>query len=116
VVYAKRWKIECLFGHLKTRGFNFEVTHIVAKSRIGNLTKLVVLSFAICYLIGLVGASVRSILIKNHGYKQKSFFRYGYDLMVQILNRNLQKALKIIMLCFSEINLKEKCRRLQCVM
>ena len=116
VVYAKRWKSECLFGYLKTRGFNFEDTHVVAKDRVGNLTKLVVLSFAICYLIGLVGASVKPILVKKHGYKQNSFFRYGYDLMIRILNVSLQNALKIVILCFSEINLEEKSRRLKCVM
>ena len=116
VVYAKRWKIECLFGHLKTRGFNFEDTHIVAKDRIGNLTKLVVLSFALCYLIGLVGASIKPILIKKHGYKQNSFFRCGYDLMVRILNCSLQKALRVISICFSQTNLEEKCRKLKCVL
>lgn len=116
VIYAQRWKIECLFGHLKKRGFNFEDTHIVAQDRIGNLTKFVVLSFAICYLIGLVGASIKPILVKKHGYKQNSFFRYGYDLMVRLLNLNLRKALQIVILCFSKINLEEKCRRLKCVM
>ncbi len=116
VIYAKRWRIECLFGHLKKRGFNFEDTHIVAQNRIGNLTKFVVLSFAICYLIGLVGASIKPILVKKHGYKQNSFFRYGYDLMVRILNLSVQKALNVITLCFSKINLEEKSRKLKCVM
>jgi hypothetical protein len=55
--YAKRWRIECLFANLKSKGFNFEDTHITIKSRIGNLTKLIVLTFAICYLLGLVRAS-----------------------------------------------------------
>ncbi len=116
VVYAKRWKIECLFGYLKTRGFNFEDTHVVVQDRIGNLTKLVVLSFAICYLIGLVGASIKPILMKKHGYKQNSFFRYGYDLMIRMLNLSLLKALKVIIICFDKINLEEKSRRLKCVM
>ena len=37
-IYAKRWRIECLFANLKTKGFNFEYTHITRKDRIGNVT------------------------------------------------------------------------------
>lgn len=39
VIYAKRWQ---LFANLKSKGFNFEDTHLTAKDRIGNLTKLIV--------------------------------------------------------------------------
>ncbi|MBX9865384.1 MAG: hypothetical protein K2Y14_00610 [Burkholderiales bacterium] len=36
VIYAKRWQ---LFTNLKSKGFNFENTHLTAKDRIGNLIK-----------------------------------------------------------------------------
>ncbi len=57
VLYAIRWNIECLFGQLKTRGFNFEDTRITLPHRIGNLMKLIVLSFAVCYLVGLASTA-----------------------------------------------------------
>lgn len=116
VIYAKRWRIECLFANLKTKGFNFEDTHFTAKDRIGNLTKLIVLAFTICYLIGLVRASYKPILVKKHGYKQNSFFRYGYDLLIQKLSNDLDGAVKVISLCMSYLPMEVKCKKLITVM
>lgn len=116
VVYAKRWRIECLFGQLKTRGFNFEDTHFTIKERVGNLMKMAVISFAVSYLIGLVGARKYPILIKKHGRKQKSFFRHGYDLLIRTLNFGLDKAIKLIIICFEDNTLEEKCQQLICVL
>ena len=116
VIYAKRWRIECLFANLKSKGFNFEDTHFTAKDRIGNLTKLIVLALTICYLIGLVRASYQPIMIKAHGYKQNSFFRYGYDLLIQKLNNNLYDAIKLISLCISYLPMEVKCKKLISVM
>jgi len=115
-IYAKRWRIECLFANLKSKGFNFEDTHFTAKDRIGNLTRLVVLALTICYLIGLVRASHKPILMKNHGYKQNSFFRYGYDLLIQKLNNNFNEAIKIILLCMKHLPMEVKCKNLISVM
>lgn len=116
VLYSKRWRIECLFANLKSKGFNFEDTHFTAKDRIGNLTKLIVLAFTICYLIGLVRASYKPILVKKHGYKQNSFFRYGYDLLIQKLSNNLDCAIKLISLCMSYLPMEVKCKKLITVM
>jgi transposase len=116
VIYAKRWRIECLFANLKSKGFNLEDTHFTAKDRIGNLTKLIVLALTICYLIGLVKASYKPIMLKKHGYKQSSFFRYGYDLLIQKLNNNLYDAIKLISLCISYLPMEVKCKKLISVM
>ncbi len=116
ITYKKRWRIECLFSSLKTRGFNFEDTHITDKVRIGNLTKLVVIAFAICYLIGLVRASVVPIIIKKHGYKQNSYFRYGFELLIQKLSKGISETIKLITICFSALTLEQKCKKLICVM
>lgn len=115
-IYAKRWRIECLFANFKSKGFNFEDTHLTAKNRIGNLTKLIVVAFTICYLIGLVRASYKPILVKKHGYKQNSFFRYGYDLLIQKLSSNLNKAIQLITLCMRYLPMEIKCKKLICVM
>lgn len=116
VIYARRWRIECLFGQLKSRGFNFEDTHFTLKQRVGNLMKFLVISFAVCYLIGLIHAKNKPILIKKHGRKLKSFFRHGYDLLIRTLNSNFEKGIKIIITCFNRVNLEEKCQQLICVM
>lgn len=116
VTYKKRWRIECLFSSLKTRGFNFEDTHITDKVRIGNLTKLVVLAFAICYLVGLVRASISPIMIKKHGYQQNSYFRYGFELLIQKLNQSVLKTIQLITICFTSLGLEQKCKRLISVM
>lgn len=115
-VYAKRWHIECLFANFKSKGFNFEDTHVTAKNRIDNLTKLIVLAFSICYLIGLVRASYKPILVKKHGYKQNSFFRYGYDLLIQKLTTNLSKSIQLITICISYLPMEIKCKKLISVM
>lgn len=44
--YARRWEIETLFGALKSRGFNFEDTHLTHPDRLGKLLALLALAFA----------------------------------------------------------------------
>ena len=99
-LYGKRWGIECLFGHLKTKGFNFEDTHITGKNRISNLTKLIVLAFACTFLLGIIEAQRNPIIVKKHGFKQHSYFRYGLDLITGIILQNFEAGLDIIALCF----------------
>ncbi len=44
--YADRWQAETLFGCLKTRGFNFEDTHLGDAARLSNMRGLFTLAFA----------------------------------------------------------------------
>lgn len=44
--YARRWEIESLFGCLKSRGFNFEDTHLTNPGRLSKLFGLLALAFA----------------------------------------------------------------------
>jgi hypothetical protein len=44
--YADRWQIETLFGCLKTRGFNFEDTHLRDAARRSKMMGLLALAFA----------------------------------------------------------------------
>ena len=44
--YADRWQVETLFGCLKTRGFNFEDTHLTDPERLAKLMGLLALAFA----------------------------------------------------------------------
>lgn len=44
--YADRWQAKTLFGCLKTRGFNFEDTHLGDAARLSNMRGLFTLAFA----------------------------------------------------------------------
>lgn len=101
-IYMKRWAIECLFGDLKTKGFNFEDTHFTEHKRIDNLTKLIVLVHAIALLLGIIRAKVTPIIVKKHGYKQNSYFRYGLDFIIGQLMQNFICAIELIIACFND--------------
>lgn len=45
--YADRWQIETLFGALKSRGFNFEDTHLTDPQRLSKLMGLTALAFMV---------------------------------------------------------------------
>ena len=99
-IYLKRWAIECLFANLKSKGFNFEDTHFTQKDRIGNLTKLLAIACAITLLLGIVRSIRNPIIIKKHGYKQNSYFRYGLDFLINQLIQHHESAIKLILACF----------------
>lgn len=44
--YADRWQVETWFGCLKTRGFNFEDTHLRDTPRLSKMMGLLALAFA----------------------------------------------------------------------
>ena len=44
-IYRLRWGIEVLFFSLKSRGFNFEETHLIDRERIKKLVVLLALAF-----------------------------------------------------------------------
>lgn len=84
-MYSNRWSIECLFGSLKTRGFNFENTHIVNLDRIEKLLALLAITFTLCHVTGIWRNQIEPIKIKQHQRKEKSLFRYGLDFLRQLL-------------------------------
>jgi len=89
--YAKRWEIETLFGCFKSRGFNFEDTHIVQPERIEKLLALLTIAFAWAHKVGEWRNEQKAIRIKKHGRKAQSWFRYGLDcLRNALLNRQHQ--------------------------
>jgi hypothetical protein len=83
--YAQRWKIETLFGCLKTRGFCLEETHITQKERLEKLLALLTVAFCWAYIAGEWLARSNPIKIKKHGRLAKSLFRHGFDYLRRIL-------------------------------
>lgn len=87
--YTFRQEIETLFGCLKTRGYNFEDTHITEPERLDNLIAVLAITFAWHYRAGDIFNAVEPIEIKSHGDRAKSIFRHGYDYMrALIINLN----------------------------
>lgn len=65
--YADRWQVETLFGCLKSRGFNFEDTHLTDPKRLSKLIGLLALAFAWTYRTGELLHDGRSpIPLKKH--------------------------------------------------
>ena len=83
--YKERWQIETLFGALKTRGFNFEDTHLINQERISKLMGLLAITFCWAHLVGEWRHSIKPIKIKKHKRLAKSIFRYGLDYLREIL-------------------------------
>jgi hypothetical protein len=85
--YKKRWTIETFFQSIKERGFDLEQTHLKQADRLKKLFTFVCLAFGMCLSIGIYQHEhVKSIPIKNHGYKQNSFFRVGLDKIKRALD------------------------------
>ena len=83
--YAKRWEIETLFGCLKTRGYNFEDTHLTMPDRIDKLLAILAIAFAWAHIVGEWLHEQKPLKIKNHGRLSKSIFRHGLSKLRNIL-------------------------------
>jgi hypothetical protein len=77
--YGMRWKIETLFGCLKTRGFCLEDTHLTHGERISKLLSLLTLATVWALLSGELESREKPLKIKKHGRAEKSVFRLGFE-------------------------------------
>ncbi len=77
--YGERWRIETLFGNLKTRGFRLEDTHLTDGARVSRLLSLLTLAGCWALLAGELESTITPIKIKNHGRAEKSVFRLGFE-------------------------------------
>lgn len=77
--YGERWRIETLFGNLKTRGFRLEDTHLTDGARVSKLLSLLTLAGCWALLAGEFESAATPIKIKKHGRAEKSVFRLGFE-------------------------------------
>ena len=86
--YKVRWQVETMFGCLKSRGFNFEETHLTQPEKISKLLMLLGLGLALAMLMGEfkveISKQVKLKLKKNKRYA-KSLFRIGLDALQNLL-------------------------------
>ena len=92
VLYGQRWQIETMFGALKTRGFDFEATHLTRPERVERLLSILALAFVWATLVGVwLHEHKKALQLKKHGRLARSIFRYGLDhLRMILLNQHPQ--------------------------
>lgn len=82
-IYGERWGIEVFFSALKSRGFNFERTHLTKLERIDTLIFILAIAFVWALKTGefLVenGCRIPIKRLKKRKAKLKSIFRIGLD-------------------------------------
>jgi hypothetical protein len=105
--YKVRWQIETMFGCLKSRGFNFEETHLTMPEKISKLLMLLGLGLSLAMLMGKfqveISKQVKMKLKKNKRYA-KSLFRIGLDVLQNVLfnfnkpkkNKQLQAFIELL--------------------
>ncbi len=76
---GERWKIETLFGVLKTRGFRLEDTHLTDTERVSKLLSLLTIAVSWAILAGELESQAKPLKIKKHGNLEKSIFRLGFE-------------------------------------
>ena len=91
--YKKRWQIETMFGCLKSRGFDFEETHLTLRVRIERMMFLLALALCLAIKTGELKVTEKPLRKKNNGRYERSIFRVGLDKLQHLLG-NLHIASK----------------------
>ena len=93
--YRRRWGIETLFSALKTRGFCLESTHFTNRVPLSKLLALLAIAFVWAMKAGLWRHTQKPIrIIKAHGRRARSLFRYGFDLLRRFFSAAPQSLLE----------------------
>lgn len=90
--YKQRWQIEMCFKAMKTSGFDIEKTHLQDIERVRKLVLLVMIAFVWCYKVGLHLNQQTPIILKKHGRKAKSIFKYGLSFIASALLNALNQS------------------------
>lgn len=80
-----------MFRDFKSQGFNLESTYVKEGYKIKKLLYLVSIAYAFCVHMGLYyEKQIALIARKNHGYRSKSLFRKGLDILRSMIERKKQ--------------------------
>jgi hypothetical protein len=83
--YRARWRIECLFANLKSRGFNLEATHLTNPGKLETLIACLAIAVALAAKAGAQAGAKIPIAIKAHGRKASSLFALGLKTICKAL-------------------------------
>lgn len=82
-LYARRWGIERLFGHIKRNGFDLETTHLTAGRKLEVLLAVVSLAFLFSFAWGCrLRVMARAETVAN---RRKSLFRRGLEDILRLM-------------------------------
>ena len=84
-LYRTRWKIETLFGALKSRGFNLESTRVTQSKRLENLVLLLGVAVLWALRVGLWVWERGETRVRRDGVALYSLFRLGLDFLRRLL-------------------------------
>jgi len=82
--YRARWRIETMFGNLKTKGFNLEDTHLRDPAKLATLVAIAAIAMALSVKTGAAAARIAPIPLKKHGRKAVSIFAAGLNILRKI--------------------------------
>jgi hypothetical protein len=91
-LYRLRWGIEVLFAGLKSRGFDFETTHLNKQARISTLVGMLAIAYSFAHATGRYLAQQQPIPLKRHGRAARSVFRLGLDHLRHVLLQGLEQV------------------------
>jgi len=77
-LYKQRYRIESIFKHLKSNGFDLQALHLQYGYKIRLMMAVVVLAYTLAVIYGLVDFK-HKVPIKKHGSPEMSVFRWGLD-------------------------------------
>lgn len=92
--YRARWKIETLFGYLKTSSFDLEATHITEPGKLETLLVIMTIAATLAAKTGAAAHKIRPIPDKAHGRKAVSLFAHGLVILRQLFARNIPEQVK----------------------
>lgn len=100
-IYKDRWQIETMFKAFKSNGFNLEDTHLSDLERISKMLSLVCIAYVWAYKMGIYRhEKIKEIIIKKHGRKQYSFFKYGLiflaNAFLSIVIQDIDTAINVL--------------------
>jgi hypothetical protein len=84
--YRDRWQIETMFKGLKSSGFNLEDTHLTDLARLSKMLAMLSVAYVWAYRVGIYRDKfIKPIIIKKHGRRAYSYFKYGLIFIAQAL-------------------------------
>jgi hypothetical protein len=83
--YRARWRIECLFANLKSRGFDLEATHLKNPAKLETLIACLAIAVALAAKSGAAAEATAPIPRKAHGRKALSLFALGLKIFCKAM-------------------------------
>lgn len=85
--YRKRFRVECLFRALKSKGFKLESTHMTLHDHVERLLCLLTLTYVWCVLVGILETCPK----KRHGRMAWSIVSLGLRALVRAISRKVDR-------------------------